>query len=93
MASEVLEGERKARSGDQSGKLIRPGGPVAGRRQGPRREAQRTQAEPGSQTNGYSGRKYAEGQCNTAEGLEVAAPESQGQRTSVHWQGRPGGLR
>jgi hypothetical protein len=51
---EVLEGEGKARSGitlegntDQS--------QLGGRRQGPRRKAQRTKVEPRSQTSSYVG--------------------------------------
>jgi hypothetical protein len=92
------ERARSSRVRARPGVVIKPegkptGGPVAGIRQGPRREAQRTQTEPVSRTNGYSGWSYAEGQCNTAEGLGVAAPESQGQGTSVRRQGHPGGFR
>ena len=102
-ASQSLEGQpcgqqeraRSSRVSARPGVAIKPGRqltgcPVAGKRQGPRRKARRAKAEPGSRTNGYSGWSDAEGQCNTAEGLGVAAPESQGQRTSVQRQGHPG---
>jgi hypothetical protein len=54
-ADEVLKGERKARSVEPHRSGNRPVARSGGRRQGPDRKVERTEAGPRSRTSGYAG--------------------------------------